>query len=412
MKKAKYLIEIPYENGFVLYNTLYGSVIKLNEDYYEIFKRIANGESKGLEEETEVFLKQKMLYTDIESEENDIDEFESRQGDVLQLTILTTTACNMQCVYCFERLVPINADKELAYNILTFVERVIAKKKFSRLRVTWFGGEPLVNKALIFELSSKLISLCEKNGVVYSSDIITNGTLLTKETAEDLKNKCRVSWCQITIDGLAEKHNKRRPFGGKDGFSLILNNVEQCCDCIDIAVRVNVDRDNENELEKIVKYLSENEKIRKNIFLHVARVKGEKPVCMSTDEFGKINRRFINILKRNNFEKSVSGFSLSGGLLSCGMNNDKSYVIYPNGDLYRCLETVGRKEYSIGNIRDYKFESEPVTKIAINSKCVSCNKYPYCMKNYCSFSQKAMSSDNCVERTEQQIRDLVYAIME
>ena len=126
----------------------------------------------------------------------------------------------------------------------------------------------------------------------------------------------------------------------------------------------------------------------------------------------KINRRFINLLKKNKFEKSVSSFSLSGGLLSCGMNNDKSYVIYPNGDLYRCLETVGIKEYSIGNIKEYKFESEPVTKTSINNKCVSCNKYPYCMKNHCSFSQKTMRSDKCEERVEQQISDLVYSIVE
>ena len=125
MKKAKYLIEMPYEGGVILYNTLFGSVIKLNNDYQERFRRILAGETNGFENEISAFLGQKMIYKNERSETRDVNKSIKAQTEVLHLAILSTTACNMQCVYCFEHLKPISADENLAKGILSFISRYI-----------------------------------------------------------------------------------------------------------------------------------------------------------------------------------------------------------------------------------------------------------------------------------------------
>ena len=45
--------------------------------------------------------------------------------------------------------------------------------------MTWFGGEPLLAKEVIYRLSEAFIARTHDAGIAYTANIITNGYLLT-----------------------------------------------------------------------------------------------------------------------------------------------------------------------------------------------------------------------------------------
>lgn len=106
-------------------------------------------------------------------------------------------------------------------NVIRFLKRM--KREAALLRITWFGGEPLL--AL-----KRMKSFCEKVreeiGITFESNLITNGYLLTTDKIATLKDLAATS-CQITLDGLAATHNARRPlYNGKPTFDTVVNNIE------------------------------------------------------------------------------------------------------------------------------------------------------------------------------------------
>ena len=60
------------------------------------------------------------------------------------------------------------------------------KEQLKHLDVSWYGGEPLLATEVIYNLSDRLICLCEKHGIEYNSYMISNGSLLDDETLDHL----------------------------------------------------------------------------------------------------------------------------------------------------------------------------------------------------------------------------------
>lgn len=142
------------------------------------------------------------------------------------LTIAPTLNCNFACPYCYESPEKGLMSKEVMDQILTLIEKMALQKK--PIQVTWYGGEPLLGLSCIEYLSPKIIDICTKNDVDYSSYIVTNAYLLNQETVEKLK-KYKVTGMQITIDGPPDINNKRRRLRGPtevDTFSVILNHLK------------------------------------------------------------------------------------------------------------------------------------------------------------------------------------------
>ena len=100
------------------------------------------------------------------------------------------------------------------------------------LNIAWYGGEPLMYKEAIYNISEKLINICDTHKVSYHAEIITNGVLLDIETAKKLSKDCRVSRAQVTVDGLGDYHNKKRILkNGEDSYSIIIKNLEAANNC-------------------------------------------------------------------------------------------------------------------------------------------------------------------------------------
>lgn len=76
------------------------------------------------------------------------------------LTVLTATACNLGCAYCFQNVAPDETggnrppriaasmlSRQTAASILRFVSARMAESGLTKLHMHIFGGEPLLNPA-------------------------------------------------------------------------------------------------------------------------------------------------------------------------------------------------------------------------------------------------------------------------
>lgn len=98
--------------------------------------------------------------------------------------------------------------------IIDMVEKMVEQK--NDISITWYGGEPLIGKHIIYSLSEKFIKICNKYSVNYGAYMVSNGFLVTEEVIEQLK-KYKVTGVQLTIDGPPEIHNIRRLKGTVNG---------------------------------------------------------------------------------------------------------------------------------------------------------------------------------------------------
>lgn len=187
----------------------------------------------------------------------------------LGLTIAPTLRCNFACTYCYEQAGESQAGRDghnafisekVQQELLRFIEQ--AANTVKSLFITWYGGEPLLARDIIFGLSEKIIAIAEANKIAYSAVMITNGYLLTEDPdiVQKLKDS-RIKLFQITLDGPPGVHNRRRMLKGVGGptFDRILAGVRLlAANEMQVSLRVNVDRTNMDEALKLLDILEEN----------------------------------------------------------------------------------------------------------------------------------------------------------
>lgn len=318
----------------------------------------------------------------------------------LALVIAPTSNCNFRCPYCFESKVLRNCrmDDSVKQAVIDFVESKM--NTIERLSIVWYGGEPLLEIGLISEFSKIFIELCERNNVVYSANIITNGYLLTSEVLEQLI-QYKVTDIQITIDGMNEEHDSRRYLvGKKPTFEKIIHNLlslesvyKKYDDFPFIAIRMNVDKKNVSQVDSLLEYIY-SMPFKDYVFFYIAGVYDKEDrnfdTTLSQAEFIDVYRKYLRKLKEfstyDNYElyypKLISA--------ACGCEQIATFVIDADGSLYKCWEEIGQSSAKIGNVKDmdsnsnnewlYKYLIDDPTQ---KEKCHSCKILPNCMGGGC-----------------------------
>ncbi len=178
-----------------------------------------------------------------------------------QYTILTTTACNARCFYCYEKGVKKKTMTiETADKIADFIiKNYEADEKKRDVSIGWFGGEPLVNIKVIDHICNKL----KENGVIFHSNFTSNSYLFNDENADKALNDWNVNNIQVTLDGTERMYNAAKNYvydKEKNGspFEIVISNINRLLDRnISISVRMNMDMYNADDMLKLVDVLVE-----------------------------------------------------------------------------------------------------------------------------------------------------------
>lgn len=203
MRQSRYNVWVRQGDSEYVYNGMSGALLRTPVGTEDDVRRLDAGE---LPQRTAVDLLQRltqgrMLVSD------EVDElgllrtrYELTRSDpsVLGFTLVSSAGCNFDCPYCFEDKRPSIMSTEVRAAILALVDEQLPR--LSQIAVTWFGGEPLLGKEVIWTLGRSLIERCDTAGIAYSSGIITNGWHLDEETCRRLA-EVRVTTAQVSLDG-------------------------------------------------------------------------------------------------------------------------------------------------------------------------------------------------------------------
>ncbi|NGM80829.1 radical SAM protein [Paenibacillus sp. 7124] len=168
-----------------------------------------------------------------------------------------TRACNLSCKHCYANACPAHDPDEMTTEeAKRFIEDLAA---FHVPVLLFSGGEPLIRKD-IFEL----ISYAAGKGL--RPVISTNGTLITKDTAQKLK-EAGVGYVGVSLDGLEERHDAFR--GRKGSFEQALNGIRNCLAIGQkVGVRFTISKHTYGDLDGVLE-LIERENIPRACFYHL-----------------------------------------------------------------------------------------------------------------------------------------------
>ena len=362
MKISKYTFMFD-ENGqeYYVYNTLSNALMEIDKESYSLLFESRNTQKLSTadfdhdlwealcinniisDNDTDDYLKYKASITNIR-----------KQRTGMHLTLAPTMDCCFRCHYCFEKY------KEKKYMTPEIMDQIIkyvtSYPELKNIKITWFGGEPLMAVPQIEEFYDKFRDIWQEP---FISNIITTGYHIDKESIRVMQ-KVGISSVQITLDGMKETHNKVKHLpSGEDVFERILSNIELLNDSapeINITIRVNLTLENKEEYIPLHKLCLTRFYGRSNITISPAFVldRGTGDICRSNNNifFGHIERsKFILNLAKNGINSVFVRYP-EPFFNECAIRNEMAIAFDPEGYAYKCWEVIGNKEYAIGKLND------------------------------------------------------------
>ena len=292
--------------------------------------------------------------------------------------IFTTLDCNARCFYCFENHLPgSNMTIETADRVIEYMQE---QADGERIKIVWFGGEPLLNYSVIDYITDGL----RKKKLQFESDMISNGLLFDSELVDRAKNHWNLKSVQITLDGTSQVYRRIKAYvtDVRDPFERVLQNIKRLIKAeIRVQIRLNMGPHNYSDLEELVEYLCKAFKEEKNFSVYVSplfeitKYSDEKKLFMY-ELLDKLNSKLdLQFKKRKEIEladKIVNSFCMATGR--------EAVTILPNGKVGICpnitdgafLGDIYSKEINI-EMRE-KFGRRFYQK----DMCRTCPIYPNC----------------------------------
>jgi uncharacterized protein len=292
-----------------------------------------------------------------------LDFIDTREKDEIQLFFITNYSCNFACTYCYQDQYS-NPAAELNEEIINSFFRYIDTEFAGRKKyITVFGGEPLLPgqkhkqkiAALIDGANTRNLDVC----------FVTNGYTLS-EYVPMLKTG-RIREVQVTLDGTADVHNKRRFLkGGSETFDRIVKGIDECLiNNINVNLRMVIDRENIENLPELARFAIDKgwtnspyfkTQVGRNYELHHCQTTSDK-LFSRVSLFERIFELTVEHPHILNFYKpaySVSKFLSENGDLpdplfdSCPACKTEWAFDY-TGQIYPCTATVGKSDESLGS---------------------------------------------------------------
>ena len=277
----------------------------------------------------------------------------------VDLIMMPTYNCNFRCTYCSER--------HRLTRGQTWLERVMSPEiidgVFEQMKkyreqgkklgdCTLYGGEPLL--ASNIEIVRNICEHCRD--MEMKIDAITNGYDL--EHYLDLIEEFKFTKLQITLDGVGEMHDRRRPLPG--GGSSYERGIA-------VKLRVNVDRQNLDDMGKLIDEFDRrgfignpnfmyyfntvmpgtnpnpaDEITDVDVFERLRELTGDEDYSLEHERQYSTCRRFVeSILDKRHYPQYRASY--------CDAMRGR-IIVDPSGDIYACHSLVGDERLTIGKV--------------------------------------------------------------
>lgn len=398
MKLSPYILHTDTDEGRVYYNT------KNNHSFF-ISSRLVEKMKDDVEiqNQYESYLKSYHYNQEDNEFEKVAAKIAKADEKILEFTILTHGDCNFRCKYCYEKFEDIAMSEEVEQAISEFAEKLLSVKNYKQFHVHWFGGEPLLGYRTIKALSSKFQEYCDRYGVTYSSDITTNGFLLTRNKQAELIEKCSVTSFQITVDGDQEGHDSQRVLAnGQGSYQRILNNLKQLSSStfqFNCIIRFNL---SESNLVSVSNFLDQDGKFLKNderfelLFYNVSdwgQGSREKDYCvrmLAEDRSYEFARKAYENGYKLNYPESLLHNSFT-----CYANRLNHYMFNVRGIIQACTIDLYSSQNVFGNIVTKSINETKRKHWVKNIDVERCQDCPYvliCKSGHCPLVRNSKTS--------------------
>lgn len=370
----------------LLYSTRCCSVVRVPE------KTLLQIEEGTLPEaDTATLVRLGILVADPEAEKAGLlDRFSAanRLSTKFHAIVVMNLDCNLACPYCFEEGVRVGSymSSETANDLVAMIERDhLARGR--QVSLDFYGGEPLLSRDLIGSIAGRLKRASDERGLPFSFALVTNGTLLTRPVAEELKG-LGLKDAKVTLDGPRETHDRSRPFASGKGssFDAIIRNLGAVWDIVDLQIGGNFIRENYPEFPRLLDYLLAvgltPEKLRSVAFNPVMKTIGGAALpdfrtgCDCANEPWLIDAALF--LREETLKR---GFTVpKPGPAGCMVEFANELVVNMDGALYKCPAFVGRSEFGVGDLRSGVTGDGAAYGPAVWKKpeCLECAYLPQC----------------------------------
>jgi uncharacterized protein len=299
---------------------------------------------------------------------------------VMHTTLVLTHDCNLACTYCYagakeRRVMP---DHVAAAGI------DLAFQGFGPVDLGFFGGEPLLRFDQLVAIAHHARSRAEREGRAITLSVTTNGTLLTRERVEVLRELgVRIT---LSIDGNREAHDATRPTrNGRSSFDATVRGARGLIDAgLPLEVIAVVAPANVRHLGETVRVLGElgarqivlnpcfeeswsdddlaawERGMREAAQVYAAAMRAGRAIAMPT------------------FDNKILA-AAKGGLSACDTCSagEREIAVAPSGNLYPCARLVNEDRdtrWVIGDVRGgvVRRTVEAIPRGPSDSACDTC----------------------------------------
>ena len=216
-------------------------LFEVDEDTYgKLEKLVAEAEnnSDAIDCDDEDLISAGFIYEGEEPQEDPVKEgyykaVEKQEDDgrihITNTVLQIANDCNLNCIYCYGDGGSYGRERELmsfetAKKAIDFT--VENSEGVENILIVFFGGEPLINFNIVKRTFDYCKSLEPETGKKFSFSMTTNGTILTDEIYDFIKdNKINV---MISVDGGRDIQDKHRCYcDGRGSFDDVQKNIEK-----------------------------------------------------------------------------------------------------------------------------------------------------------------------------------------
>ena len=270
----------------------------------------------------------------------------------MHLTLHITNKCNLRCTYCYVARGEATMSRETAF---AAVDLAASEKKPCGL--IFFGGEPLLERPLIYDTVEYSKKLKKETGQVFYYKITTNGTLLDEEFLDFSKSINMM--IGFSHDGHAQ--NDCRVFPGGSGTAEVLEEkIPMLLSYQPYAVAMcTVNPETAHKLSSSVEWLIEKGFRYVTISPNYDKSAKwtRKGLSVLESEYKKLAELYIKWTKENlKFYLSCFEMKILSHLRGekycedrCQLGK-KQVSVAPDGRLYPCVQFVGDEEFEMGDV--------------------------------------------------------------
>lgn len=273
---------------------------------------------------------------------------------LLELIILPTEQCNFRCVYCYEDF----SIGKMKRETIDGIKHLISKraKELDILKLSWFGGEPLSAREIVYEISEHANDIAYQHGIKYVSNMTTNGFLLSEIVATKLY-MLGIRDFQVSLDGPREVHNKTRLRINKTGsFDQIWENLLDLRNStllFSITLRIHVTPDNYQSLfiliEELKTYFGGDARF-KVFFKAIADLGGPNAKQFSVLHRTVLPSMMQKLMDAVDNKLTITKLKNTTAPYVCYAAQANSFLIRADGTLGKCTVAMNDARNAIGRI--------------------------------------------------------------